>query len=1450
MASKRQKYLAAGIGVAVTLVILGAIILGLAQTNSGQQFIARQIEAAVSDTDDFTLKIGKIEGNLLNRFKISQIEIADSEGAWLDSQDIEVSWSPWSLLAGDLVIDNIFVGDVTVSRQPETSKKEGTSSDGSFSLPPVAIALEKLLVSRINLKEPVLGREMQFRLAMDVNTDLEEVIHSDLEIRQLDSVGGEVKGTLDYHPYQRTLAIDVKLNEPQGGLIARALDLPGYPEISASIAGNGELNAWRGQIRASAEEIFSTELAVSTLGEDVIEMDISGTAQFNEVYAADLPVIDGSLIGLDAALTVDTNAGEIVLKSSRIENKVLAVAADGNIDFAGDRFALNVSSNTREVEPLQDLIAPVSFSEALLDLKAGGSLEKTELSAILQVKDASEGITLTAKELTGTFSSTLNLRDLKSAPLKGSAALTGVAGLPEELLDLTGSELDLDFEVLYTLANQYLRIDDLRLRSAHVNAAAAGGMTFPDGESKLKITANMDDLSVLAPIDGTLAADIDLSAVNLEEEINGQIVLNGTDLDFKDAGLNRLVGTNASLTAEIGLAEDTLSVSNLKSTLPAGQLSGNAELPSSFETLTASLNLALANLGDLSDIAGTDLGGAGRLSVMFSGELADPAAKGTLTVTDLDVAGTALGNLDGTYDLASLTTGAKGKVSATLKHSQLTADVAADINLPDYERLELSNFSLKQDQNTVSGSLNLPFDGKAITGELKGDIPDLKTLAALVEESAAGNASFTALLSDSDGDQALALDFTGTDLTAPSYGVSIGTLDMKSETAVVFGAPEIKMTATAQNVVAEDFTFSKVTATSTGTLEQSDITFDFVGGNDLDLKLGGTGAVMLGDGDREVKLATLDGSFSGRDLKLLSPATLAIKRQTFSLDSTSLTFGEGEVTASAQFGETKASAALDIKDMSLDILELIEPTLAIDGLLNGSARLEVTSDTENSGDIKLTATNVRMEEDSYDDLPDFSSQLSGTLKNGQFDFSTTVSGIEKTAMTATGQVPLSLTLSPPQFQVLADDPLSLDASIDSNISALWALLAPDTQNLTGQLVGKTKISGSLNNPVIDGKATISNGSFEDIEQGTSLSNLTLDANLKDTETISLSLSAVDGKGGSVSSEGTIDISSLDDPALEISVKANDLLVLDRDDIDFTTDADIHLSGTLASLNVKGDIKTEEVDINIGGTLAPSVVDLKVEEINRPNGEENILSSSDAGSNIKLDVDVEMPRRVFIRGRGLDSEWEGRFNVRGTAESPVIDGYLKPVRGQFTFAGKSFRLEEGEISLLGGVNLDPELSLTARYEATNVTAIVSIDGTASDPKISFTSPDGLPEDEVLSQVLFGKSSGRLSALEAVQLAEAIASLSGRFGSGGGITGFIRDTLGVDVISAGTDSETGKAEVSIGKYVTDNVYVGVDQGAEAGSSRAKVQIDLTPNVSVETEMGQSSDNRVGIFWKWDY
>ena len=67
---------------------------------------------------------------------------------------------------------------------------------------------------------------------------------------------------------------------------------------------------------------------------------------------------------------------------------------------------------------------------------------------------------------------------------------------------------------------------------------------------------------------------------------------------------------------------------------------------------------------------------------------------------------------------------------------------------------------------------------------------------------------------------------------------------------------------------------------------------------------------------------------------------------------------------------------------------------------------------------------------------------------------------------------------------------------------------------------------------------------------------------------------------------------------------------------------------------------------------------------------------------------------------------------------------------------------------------------------------------------------------------------------MQLAAAVAQLSG---GGPGILDTARNLIGVDVLSftpAEGDQEHGR--VRAGKYLTDELYVGVEQGAEANST----------------------------------
>jgi translocation and assembly module TamB len=79
------------------------------------------------------------------------------------------------------------------------------------------------------------------------------------------------------------------------------------------------------------------------------------------------------------------------------------------------------------------------------------------------------------------------------------------------------------------------------------------------------------------------------------------------------------------------------------------------------------------------------------------------------------------------------------------------------------------------------------------------------------------------------------------------------------------------------------------------------------------------------------------------------------------------------------------------------------------------------------------------------------------------------------------------------------------------------------------------------------------------------------------------------------------------------------------------------------------------------------------------------------------------------------------------------------------------------------------------------------------------------------------------------------------------------LGTAPLAAGSGAAAGGVAgttVSAGKYVANGVYVGVNQGLQAGSSTVTVDIDVSRHISIETQAGQQSGTGLGVNWKLDY
>jgi len=223
------------------------------------------------------------------------------------------------------------------------------------------------------------------------------------------------------------------------------------------------------------------------------------------------------------------------------------------------------------------------------------------------------------------------------------------------------------------------------------------------------------------------------------------------------------------------------------------------------------------------------------------------------------------------------------------------------------------------------------------------------------------------------------------------------------------------------------------------------------------------------------------------------------------------------------------------------------------------------------------------------------------------------------------------------------------------------------------------------------------------------------------------------------------------------------------------------------------------------------------------------------------------RGIFIEGRGLDAEMSLDAHVGGTSTRPILSGTARIVRGEYDFAGKRFEFDPRGAVYLASSPERIRLDLTATRDDPSLTAVIRVRGTAAKPEITLTSSPVLPNDEVLSRILFGASASQLSPLEAAQLASALAALAG--GGGFDVIGNLKNFAGLDRLVFTGGGAAGAMTIAGGKYVTDDVYLEIIGGGREGPA-AQVEWRVRRNLSIISRLQGEGGGKLSMRWRRDY
>jgi translocation and assembly module TamB len=227
----------------------------------------------------------------------------------------------------------------------------------------------------------------------------------------------------------------------------------------------------------------------------------------------------------------------------------------------------------------------------------------------------------------------------------------------------------------------------------------------------------------------------------------------------------------------------------------------------------------------------------------------------------------------------------------------------------------------------------------------------------------------------------------------------------------------------------------------------------------------------------------------------------------------------------------------------------------------------------------------------------------------------------------------------------------------------------------------------------------------------------------------------------------------------------------------------------------------------------------------------------------LDIRIDALNQIFIRGRGLDAELGGTLRIGGTTDNVIPAGQFDLVRGRLDILGRRLVLDQGSVTLQG--NFDPFLFLSASSTADGITARVVLSGNLSDPDFRFESSPELPEDEIVSRLLFGRGIDNISAFQAAQLASSVATLTGSGGEG--LLGNLRQSFGLDDFDVTTTAD-GQAQLTLGTYIADNLYT--DVSISDGRTELDINLELTPSITVTGSTADDGDSSIGIRFERDY
>jgi translocation and assembly module TamB len=1387
------------------LMLVFVAILWL-DSSSGHRWAINRL-ASIDSRSGFQIEVGEFNGSLYSKARVKSVKLKDPAGTFLTIHNAEIDWSPWGLLNKKVTIRSAHVRHATWHYVPTFNPAD---PDAPL-LPDLDINIGNIRIDRLTLGPRITQKSYELRASgkMRLGFGTVDATLNVVSQNAPDTLQALVKAVPDTNRFD----LDLKVKAPGGGLLST---LTGWKAGGAiTLEGKGDYRSWRGKLLAATSGISNVSADV-TMRDGII--GIYGTVQppagINPRLATLLTAMpsfrsdltfrnkiiesNGTVSGSDAALTwtakVESKAARILTAKAKLVDRKNVVMAVLDPDLTANDMIITATAANNFRSP------DVTVSLVTQNLAwRRYSLDNVMVAAVAQKMTAKSPWAVTL------------------------SAYNGRCGLP--WLDPKLRKLSAKTQL--TIAKGTLTAKPLQINGIDLDVRGTFTTRFADGSWRAVVESLITHFQ--AAENGVVPIKLKATAATAGFSKNVDIALAGTASLQKWQGpaeLSRLLGKQPEISATLVVQPDgntrapMLRVAGNGSSFAGTMVLGNGQID-------AKLDGRIKSLKTLAPGLALDVDDNLPVTLVVSGPLDDPVIAGDLRVRSVHVAGSDIRNVKLQLEPAG----------ARTWQAQLTADAPFG-KLETSALLQTAIAGIRIDKLTG-------FAGPAkITGRIELDRDGLaRGNAKLMLEKDRQSLTINMLLDVERGQQSISSTIAGANVNQQWNKIPVTASQINGTVNAVLGkSPDLYIDVKLKTTVYGDWQVSDMTLTGRGAPSGFAGSYSIHGARGVPFTLTGTLKTAGSKNLPDVIDLTASGTLAQRSLKLSAPARLVRTSNGWQLEKTELVYAGGLVSLYGIKDRNSIRGTVDLANTNLELLDLLSPNLGLTGKASGKTDFQLRNG-------KLTA-------------------MTGTLavkrlrRAGLFQSSL--------PLDIAGSVALEGPALHTQMQLRANGRYAGNADIrflqDSNGSlaggalmgrfiyagpaeALWGLIGTDENDIRGNLDISSTLAGTVDNPRVRGTIIMREGRYENVALGLVVNAISADGTFEGSQ---LSIESLQGKfpaGGSVTAKGRVNVSAEQGFPTEINLALQQATVIKREDLEVTATGPLVVTYGAGGGKISGPLTINHARYRAGGVVKEAVPEIDVREINKPAvrlraATRRVLKP------FQLDLDVTARQRLFVTGLGLTSEWAGKVSVKGTATAPRLTGQMSIVRGTYDFANRRFAIDEGVISFQGITPVNPVVTIRASTSAGDRDIILRVGGTAGQPDIQFSAAPSLPQDEVLSRLLFGSSIKDLSPLEAVQLAAALNQLSSARG-GLNVLGSVKRATGIDrlrVLAADRSKGKGTA-LSGGKYLTDRVYVEVSTDGR-GYTATTIEIDITRTLSVLSEIATLGGTNVGVKWSKDY